>query len=398
MAREKNATDSLLTTVRNVIVTYKGTAGDGISLADVSKIARVEPITLISSNLTGLPDLYNILQGVLDIYASYYYQAVSILSTELVDVRILKILDKTNPDRDMKTLLAAGVGSFESYKEPTDRELYQNNKTMSLENAKYKLPMLSQMNKGSISTEAGLISYTEDGTDDIDGPLNASVDYIRNFDKVGSAVGKVMKVTFKVPGDGKDGGEVSIPVVVKLDTMVLPSDVMSRIVGNNADSIKFGSRFKEALSGRIGFVKDFILCSDLIKAQKGTMIKDPTGFYSNLIQRVNNSRVYSLLSGNISMNGISSIYVISEEEEEKVQRLIGGTLANKNTRKIVFDNTSAMVIVVVSTQWERVSIYIRDIDGFSENSFKDFKRLSDRGDDNISEILKAFQMNTPPSF
>lgn len=395
MAKEKNAVDSLLTTVRNVITTYKGTAGDGISLADVTKIARVEPITLVSNSLSSNSELHDILHGVLDIYASYYLQAVSILSTELTDVRILKILDKVNPDRDMRTLLTAGVGSFESYKEPTDSEKYINNKTMSLENSKYKLPMLSQMKDLS---KLGMEYYLDADANAEAGALNTSITKLENFEKVGQAVGKVMQVTFKVPGDGKEGGEVTIPVVVKLDTMVMPGEVISRIVSNTAEEIRFGTRFKQALAGRIGFIKDFLLCSDLVKSQKRAMIKDPTGYYSELVRRVNKSKVYSLLSGNISMSGVSSIYVISEDEEEQIQRHIGGKLTNKNTRDIVFDNTSAMMIVVVSTEWERVSIYIRDIDGFSQNSFRDFKRLSDKGGDNITEILKAFQLNTPPAF
>lgn len=398
MARSKNAVDSLLTTVRNVIVTYKGTAGSGVSLADVAKIARVEPITLVSSSLSGNKETYDILQGILDIYAAYYLQAVSLLSAELVDVRILKILDKTNPDRDIRTLLASGVGSFESA-EVTDEEIWRNSRTMSLENAKYGLPMLNNKGGKSFSMEAGLINYNDDYIpDDDDGALNVAIDKVENFDKVGQAVGKVMQVKFKVPSDGRDGGEVAIPVVIKLDTMIIPSEVMSMIVSNNDEDMKFSNRFKKAISGRIGFIKDFLLCSDLIKSQKRAMIKDPTGYYSELMARVNKSRVFSLLSGNISMSGISSIYVISEEEEEKVQRTIGGKLTNKSTRDIVFNNTSAMMIAVVSTEWERVTIYIRDIDGFSQNSFSDFKRVTSKGDDNIGEILKAFQLNNPPAF
>ena len=70
--------DGILISIRNVITTYKGTVGDSITLADVSKIARVEPITLISSDLAGNKDLYNILSGILNIYAAYYLQAVQI--------------------------------------------------------------------------------------------------------------------------------------------------------------------------------------------------------------------------------------------------------------------------------------------------------------------------------
>ena len=76
---------TLLEQVRNVVTTYKGTVGDGMSIADVAKIARVEPITLISSNLTGTKELYNILHGVLNIYTAYHLQAISLLGTQIYD-------------------------------------------------------------------------------------------------------------------------------------------------------------------------------------------------------------------------------------------------------------------------------------------------------------------------
>lgn len=376
-----NGEPTFLEILRNVVVTYKGTVGDPVSLADISKIARVEPITLISSNLTGTKELYNILHGVLNIYAAFYLQAIHILSAQLADVRILKILDKTNPDRDMKTLLTSGYTAYENL----------NIKTLSLENCKFKLPMIAT-DKPSFAMES---IFDEDANN----VLTSSTQKLETFEKLGSAVGKVMEVKFTVRGnDSKNSDEITIPVVVKLDNMVIPADVIDQILTANADEITLGSRFKDALAGRIGFIKDFILCSDLIKSQKKTMIKDPTGYYNQLMKRINNSRMYSALSGNISLAGVSSIVVISEEDESFVQKQIGGKLTNEHTREIIFNNTSAMCIVVVDKEWERVSIYIKDIDGFSQNSFDAFKSMSDKGNNNIADIIKAFSLNNAPSF
>jgi len=383
-----NGEPGVLEVIRNVIVTYKGTVGDPVSLADISKIARIEPITLISSNLAGNKELYNILHGVLNIYAAYYLQAVHILSAQLADVRILKILDKTNPDRDLKTLLASGYTAYESFGSSS-----KNIKTLSLEGCQFKLPMLK-----SDKTELAMEDiFNEDDTNS----LTSSMRKLDTFEKLGSAVGKVIELKFNVKAKEDSKGkpdEVTIPVVVKLDNMVIPSEVIDRIITSNKDEITLGSRFKDAISGRISFIKDFLLCSDLIKAQKKTMIKDPTGYYNQLLKRINNSRLYSALSGNISLAGISSIVVISEQDEQEVQKLIGGKLTNQKTRDIVFDNTSAMMIVVVDSEWERVSIYVKDIDGFSQNSFDSFKPMADKGNNNITDILKAFSLNNAPSF
>lgn len=395
---------SLLDTVRNVITTYKGTVGDGLSIADIAKIARVEPLTLVSSSLSGNKDLYNILHGVLNVYSAYYLQAVSILSSQLVDTRILKILDKTNPDRDLKTFLTAGQIVFENHKTAVYKEDVQRSaiKTLSLEGAKYKLPKVLKDNLSMESTATSSFGLP-DPYGQIDGDMegqgfSAAVAKIDSFDKLGLTVGKVIEVSFHMDNNSKDKrATVVIPTVVKLDTMIMPTEAMTGIMTVNADEITIGSRLKDALGGRIGFIKDFILCSDLIKSQKKTMIKDPTGYYTQLLKRINNSKTYSVLSGNISMAAISSIFVISEEEESQIQRKIGGRLSNKKTREIVFNNTSAMMLVVIDNEWERVSIYIRDVDGFSQSSFDSFKAMSGK-DNNIGDILKAFTLNNAPSF
>jgi len=256
-----NGEPTFLEILRNVVVTYKGTVGDPVSLADISKIARVEPITLISSNLSGTKELYNILHGVLNIYAAFYLQAVHILSAQLSDVRILKILDKTNPDRDMKTLLTSGYTAMEGRDN-------NNVQTLSLENCKFKLPMLKTDGSPKFAFES--IFDEDQGAH-----LSSSIQKLETFEKMGAAVGKVIEVKFTVRGnDSKNSDEVAIPVVVKLDNMIIPADVIDQILTANADEITLGSRFKDAIAGRIGFIKDFILCPDLIKSQKKTIIKD----------------------------------------------------------------------------------------------------------------------------
>lgn len=379
MATGAEMSPRFLESIRNILVTYKGTVGSPLSISDVSKIARIEPITLVSSSLSSTKELYNVLHGVLNIYAAYYLQAVGILSAQLADVRILKILDKINPDRDVKTLLTSGYIAAESFV----------NSTLTLKNCKYGFPV------------PGTTVATEHIFDEDEGlHLGTSIQRLETFEKLGSAVGKVVEVKFKVrPADSKSvADETTIPVVVKLDTMIIPSDVLSTILVSNKNEITLGSRFEQAIRGRIGFIKDFILCSDLIKTQKKTMIKDPTGAYAALLKRINNSRIYSALSGNISLAGVSSIVVISDEDENLIQRFIGGKLTNEQTRDIVFDNTSAMMIVVVSEAWERVTIYIRDTSSYSQSSFDAFKGSADKGNNNIGDILKSLTAGQAPSF
>lgn len=382
--KEKNTFSSILEVVRNAIIGYKSVFGEPVSLADVAKIARVEPITLISNNLVGVKELPDILSGILNIYATYYLQAINILSAELVDIRILKILDKTNPDRDLKTLLASGYVGYESF----DKESF---KTLSLEGMKYRLPMT----KKKVALEDITDSIFDTDTYLPEESLGTSVKKLETFERLGSAVGKVLEVKFRVPS-GKGFEETSITTVIKLDTMIIPSDVIRTIITSNDEEITLGNRFKQAIYGRINFIKDFILASDLIKAHKRMMIKDPTGYYADMLKRINKSRIYSVLSGSPSLAGISSIIVISNEDEAEIQKKIGGKLTNKLTREIFFENTNAMLGVVVDKEWERVTVYVRDIDGFSQDSFAGFKQLGgNANNEQLMDMLKAFTMGNP---
>jgi len=384
MAASTSNVTQTLTDIVGYIAKAKS-ASSGFNLADVAKIARVEPIVLVSSNLTTLKELPDILQGVLNIYSGYYLQAVQLLSSAAINVKILKILDRLNPDRDIKTVVSSNLG-LENYSLRSDINYTSvNYDTLTLESF---VPKFIQK------------KVTKSHQTSADSVESARIGKIDNFDKLNYSVGKILNVEFNVKDANGNATSVQIPVVVKLDTMVFPSEVMNSVLTVNKQELSFGSRLKDAIAGRISFIKDFILVSDLIKEHKKALIKDPTGYYAKVLARTNNSKFFSLLPGNMSLNSISSVFVISEKEESEIAKKIGGKLTNDTTRNIVFDNTLAMMIVVVDREWERVSIYIRGQNsGFTQASFTDFKSASDKNSSaQILEFMKAFNMGSPISF
>lgn len=392
MAASTSNVTQTLTDIVGYIAKAKS-ATSGFNLADVAKIARVEPIVLVSSNLTTLKELPDILQGVLNIYSGYYLQAVQLLSSAAINVKILKILDRLNPDRDIKTVVSANLG-LENYSLKSDINYTSvNYDTLTLESF---VPKFIQK-KVTKSHQTSIDNIAVESADSVE---SARIGKIDNFDKLNYSVGKILNVEFNIKDANGNATSVQIPVVVKLDTMVFPSEVMNSVLTVNKQELSFGSRLKDAIAGRISFIKDFILVSDLIKEHKKALIKDPTGYYAKVLARTNNSKFFSLLPGNMSLNSISSVFVISEKEESEIAKKIGGKLTNDTTRNIVFDNTLAMMIVVVDREWERVSIYIRGQNsGFTQASFTDFKSASDKNSSaQILEFMKAFNMGSPISF
>ncbi len=392
MAASTSNVTQTLTDIVGYIAKAKS-AVSGFNLADVAKIARVEPIVLVNSNLTTLKELPDILQGVLNIYSGYYLQAVQLLSSAAINVKILKILDRLNPDRDIKTVVSANLG-LENYSLKSDINYTSvNYDTLTLESF---VPKFIQK-KVTKSHQTSIDNIAVESADSVE---SARIGKIDNFDKLNYSVGKILNVEFNVKDANGNATSVQIPVVVKLDTMVFPSEVMNSVLTVNKQELSFGSRLKDAIAGRISFIKDFILVSDLIKEHKKALIKDPTGYYAKVLARTNNSKFFSLLTGNMSLNSISSVFVISEKEESEIAKKIGGKLTNDTTRNIVFENTLAMMIVVVDREWERVSIYIRGQNsGFTQASFTDFKSASDKNSSaQILEFMKAFNMGSPISF
>ena len=81
--------------IRNNATNYYTTK----SLAEATKLTRVEPLVIFSKDCVSLEYMPDVANSLLSIFSGYYLQAVSIL-TRVNDVEVVRILDKLNPDRD----------------------------------------------------------------------------------------------------------------------------------------------------------------------------------------------------------------------------------------------------------------------------------------------------------
>lgn len=361
--------------VANIARIARGTIGTPLSLSEVTKSSRVEPITIIGQDLQSTPEMSDIMHGVLNIFTGFYLQAVSLLTAEVQGVNIRRILETVNPDRDLDSTLSAHTS---------------NVATLSIENYKYKLPNLSLELRDIID-------------DEIEGSNSAPVKGNQKnalYDSTTLSVGKLLDISIQ-PGNGIKSKETMVfNVSVRLASNIIPEDVIAGIIAHDKGAYTFSERWEAFKGGRITFFKDLLFASDLIDNQKKIMKSDPTGIYTEILKRVNNSRIYSAATDGISLSGVSSIYVISEATEKALKRKFGAGLENKRVRNIVFTNSMAMLLVVVDREWERVTIYSKGIEASSQNKFKDFKNMSSsasKGPD-IADVLKAFSGGNAPSF
>lgn len=367
MAKTVNGEPTLLETIFDVVRLSKSTTGN-MSLVDITKFTRVEPIAVVNKDLVKVKEYNNILNGVLNIYLGYYLQAVQLLSVSYADAKVLKTLDSVSPDRSFIV------------------EDYLCSKTVTLEDSLFDLPMM----RGD-----------DDEHNVREQSLSSKVEYL---DKV-QAVGKVVELKFTLDDSGEDGmhkinmRNVVIPVQVRLLTTLTDSAVLNGILTSNEDDITFTSRLKDVFGGRIRFFKDFIMAQDLIKNQKKILFKEGADAYNEILKRYNNSAMLTILNrGNVGYGKVSSIYIMTEEDETTIKKKFGSGLNSTTIRNTIFNNSLAMIIVVVDREWERVTIYIRDIASSSTSTFSELRKANDNDfGAQLADVVKSLAMGSASS-
>ncbi len=435
------------------------------SLLDVTKLTHVEPLTVISKDCITLDYLPDVMQTLLNVFSAYYLQAVSIYG-HVDSVRIMKILDRLNPNREavptyMLDALGNTAASGGDIAQTWGMESYDKMPTLVMENYKYELPMSgdnvaleasgkykknyrpqsknsgpkyvknANNNQQSAGRQQSADQYGDDDDQYADNqsqntqsgggyrhrgkplvntpPSNkistgASLDYDTNktLNEVSNmAVGKVLDVVISIKnGQGEKGGseKITIPVTVRLTPAILSDSNITSILVFNKEDNSFSERFQAWRAGRISFIKDLIFCQDLIDAHKKALMEDNDGVYSEMIRRATNAKVGGLATKNPSLVSASNLFVISEKIAEDVERKLGGRLSNANVRNTMFQNTYAMIIVVIDRGRELLTFYQRGMAQSATFSLREIKTASKGKGPDIMDLLKAMNMGGQISF
>jgi hypothetical protein len=337
-----------------------GMSGES-SLVSATAMARVEPLCIVDAdviNVEYLGDTLNVLQN---IFSGYYLQALQLL-TNLGSIKVTQTLGRLNPSRS---------GGFESYTAPN----------IGLETYKYRLP-----------------NYSINPAMEADGKKEKEKGSIKDVGKDVFAdsnlvTGKMYNVTIK---DGPH--EATVPVAIRLLVNSIPTNIMVSLMGvHNKVDYDMVERYHAWRSGRIQFVRDLILCKDLIDKHRNTLIKDPTGVYSEIVNRQNKNLKSGLLNSAPSLATSSNLAIISSETAELIEAKIDGSLDNFKARHPIFQTTNLMILVVIDKSWEQVTFYHRGINAFTKVSVKDLKNSSKKDGGDVNAILKAFIEGKAPT-
>lgn len=386
--------DNMALTALGVVgkVAQNVTALTSDSLIEFTKVSRVEPVTLVENVLASQPVMNDVLQSVVNIFSAYYMQAVA-LKVNVGNINIVKLLDPLNPNRDV---LRNAAGFVQGALEDFQFKLPVPGMGCGLE--AYGLEAKISANIVKYSTNVGntakdLAGNVLSGYGD---SANVSVSADAKDASINLSVGKLLNVTIK-QGDQSATIPVSVRLIVSLvdsDTLVHTLTLKENV--NNPRSFK--ERYHAWRAGQISFIKDLVMCQDIISEHRKNLIKDKTGFYKHATGAGNKNTLSALLSGSPSIATASNIMVLSESTAKRLESDMGGRLRDSRSRNKLFENNYVMLMVVVDTLREFVTIYHRGIDLPTQLTYRDLKASAKDSNIDIGKFLQSLMSGQAPSF
>lgn len=361
------------------------------SLIEYTQPTRVEPIVLMDESLVRLPYANDIMQSLTSLFSGYYLQAVA-LSVNVGSVDVVRLLDRLNPKRGVADNVVNGVSNgVATMVSMESAEAYRF--ALPVPGGRDNLHRLNVSLESVYDTAATLANGIEEG--ERTGQQNATMarDTVAMLGELTNlSVGKMLEVNIE-----SNGTRATFPINVRLICSGIGTKELVHILSVGSKNISVKERFHAWRAGQLEFVRDLLLCQDLIDAHKKTLAKDPTGLYDEMRKRRKGNSISAIFSGQPSVATASNIIVMSAEAVKNLERQIGGRLKDFRTREKVFRETYCMILCVVDPEWEHVTFYHRSISLPSEMSVKELSVSNKGKGPDVAEILKAYQLGNSPS-
>lgn len=340
------------------------------SLPEYTAPTRLSPVVLIDKKVLDVDAalIKALLQTLLSVYSAHYLQAVN-MELNVGDVNVTKILDKFSTDRDI--LRAAASSNY-----------------LSMESLSDHLGNLPNFLKGNTDVPEPRTFGAGEGS------AGSHKDNIATInDESNIAVGKVIEVKV-FSGEHS----ITIPVTVSIVPKSIDSQDLVDITAYGSTDKSWSGRWHSWRSGEIRFVKDYLLCLDLIEADRRSLMADKTGTLLTIRSKRTKNILAALVSGRASPNAISTIVIVSKSTAEQMEMALKGKFKNPHTREEYFKTNTAMMLVVVDTTMERFTIYQRGIADVGMYTLDDIKVNSKRGNTpDIESIMKAYKLGEAPT-
>ncbi len=344
------------------------------SLVRMTSTARVEPLVIVDSDCVNLEYISEVMQTLQSIFSGYYLQAVSLMS-RVGDVQVISQLDPLNPNRDPD--LAKFLRNLDAHM--AKESFTQNSWKLSAENYKWRLPTTA--NKRAVALEA------EDSKSAISDKAISSVQELSNL-----SVGKLINVKIQ-----SNDQTLTVPIAIRLIVNELRPNTIVQMFGKGEVEKSFIERYYKWKAGRISFFNDLIFCKDLIREHKKDLMNDKDGVFSEISHRANKNKIAGLMAKRPSMATASNMYIISEATASAIKRTSGVDLSSFSQRQKLFEETYAMILVIIDRDYQRVSFYHDGIKLPTTVGVRDLRNANKNSGPNIMDILSAYKQGAAPT-
>jgi hypothetical protein len=255
--------------------------------------------------------------------------------------------------------------------------------------------------------EAGLEALKYDSlnqpireTSDKDSNLNGvSVKSVNTSDNRIGPMGELFEVTLTNPEN--TNASVKVPVFIQMQPSLIPHQIAPRFVDMQVQPSVW-QRWTQMRAGELSFWKDFVFKVDVLNAKKN-VVKDPNAASAmrNYLSTISKKDMYALgdasskKSVTRSANLANSVVILSEETIAQAKADSNIDLHREADRQRYFRDTYTMLIAIVDTIHQRVTIYFNGIDGELDVSYNEFRPRDQKFDPNMfMQALSAFSTNS----
>lgn len=403
---EKIAEGLYNTTIHSTINTIKS-AWDShapSSYIRTAAPAKVEPFVMVDESVVFLPYTRDVMGALQRVFSCNYLLAQAV-QNQVGGLTIAKRIDRFSPDRS----LDVASQHFLSMESVDNRPIGVG--PLAPESYSLSLPTpgvpvgidrfgaLAEYVKGPIKpttvyaceeTEkdeavANLLSEiesTESSKGNNGGLDQKSIDAVTK-ETANLAIGQILNL--KIVHEDK---EATIPVQIRMRPISVSSSVVSGTFALRGNNYTIGNRLRAFRVGEIDW-KDLVFQTDAIREYRKLVKADKSGFFRKSYDRANKNFIAHLLTGKSSIGSMSSIILTSTATVRDFEYKTGQRLSDFATRQAIMEDSLTMIIGVIDTDHETLTIYLDSVDDENTYLIQDLKVKGKNDSDDMSSLLNS---------
>lgn len=356
----------------------------------------IEPTIVVSREMRNEDIVEKLIETNVDIFASFYVQAFTVL-TNIYGHNSSVAFDILSSKGNMPKASNNNKKAFEELSLESMSILPIKDKTknyLSLEQHRGKKP---NGGKNSVDRKVGSIgkmAVVKDNGTIIPSVIQKNIDLTISINKVVTSTNK--------QGESKDiengTREIVVPILIKANLIYSDFNNIEVMISTNDKDKHFGSRLDEYKAG-LTSLQNLIFAGDLIKEYKKNKFKDKDSLIDYMENRSTAANKKLLSRGAIGFAKFYGVLIVTKRQMSMIENKLGGSIDKPKYKEMLMDQTKSLLVNSVDTDWERVSIYTKDLKGTSDVSYKVLsKRKGDKDTSELAEIFKALTANKPPVF